>query len=74
MLPALSLSLQEVPECTGRARRALSAEPPGHAAGETSAHAGTSEHPPGAICSGRASQGRSRQRQEVSARPAAGFC
>ena len=46
----------------------------GHVAGETSAHAGTSEHPPGAICSGRASQGRSRQREEVSARQAAGFC
>lgn len=42
MLPALSLSLQEVPECTGRASRALSAEPPRHAVGETSAHAGTS--------------------------------
>ena len=36
MLPALSLSLQEVPEFTGRASRVLSAEPPGHVVGETS--------------------------------------
>ena len=74
MLPALSLSLQEVPEFTGRASRVLSAEPPGHVVGETSSHTGTSERPPGSVCSGRASQGRSRHREEVSASQAAGFC